>query len=398
MIRMISKLLLALTSRCEYLLSLKQQSNNALPILIAFFPVQIFGASFDCDDGMRIFPNIVGTKLQGRSRRWGDLSRYRRSNSQSDLRFLLHWKNQNHRRECYENRLASVDHGLSPHRTEVQRLLERQYDSVELHGNIRAGGQIRLSAIAQKSTNSHLCVVRISANRWFAVSSIYIFLRGTEVQRHPSDRRIHFSTNSGVGGARQRKSLKLCARIVAIDSNGKTFGAGTIVELRKIAVGHWHTHFSFNLRPQFLHDVAEAFTDKHDCFEVVLYEYRRRALYGENDKTVTLHRNMTPTAENLFAVSGQNSTVTIEKFNANSKTWRKFCEINVQSPEYESNLMLVWNEYFMFCIGGRSTGRYTFVRAVSVAVRILHLVLLIWCMDADGCYHLTLKRVFTSFD
>lgn len=117
----------------------------------------------------------------------------------------------------------------------------------------------------------------------------------------------------------------------------------------------------------------EPFADKYDCYGMVLYEYRRRTLNGENDRTVSLSRTIpldAPKVQNLFAVSGT-ETLTIELYNMSTKIWEYVCEISTASAKIDRNSpyyignYLFWDEYFMFCVGGGSTQMNTFMRTVS---------------------------------
>lgn len=113
---------------------------------------------------------------------------------------------------------------------------------------------------------------------------------------------------------------------------------------------------------QFLHDVVEGFTEKYDCYDMVLYEYRRRILSAGNDNTNALNRNSATAAKSLFAASVQGETITIVKYNMISNHWEAFREINVR--RIMRSFQLVWDGNFIFVIGGFRT--CTFVRAVSI--------------------------------
>lgn len=115
---------------------------------------------------------------------------------------------------------------------------------------------------------------------------------------------------------------------------------------------------------QFLHDAVERFAEKYDLFDVVLYEYRRRALSGETNDTSELYRNIPATAKELFDASNQNQTLNIRKYNMSSNTWEKLCEIGLVTNQHKKSCKLVWNEKFMFCIGDNTSQSYFFVGKV----------------------------------
>lgn len=101
---------------------------------------------------------------------------------------------------------------------------------------------------------------------------------------------------------------------------------------------------------------------------MVLYEYRRRILFYVKYNTHATYRNKTATPQNLFAVSGQKNTLTIEKFNMFSKTWENLTKINILANVRQ----LVWDEHRMFCIDGYSSQNYTFVGKVSGLKHRMH--------------------------
>lgn len=97
---------------------------------------------------------------------------------------------------------------------------------------------------------------------------------------------------------------------------------------------------------------------------MVMFEYRRRILNLPNDKSDALYRHNPSTVQNLFAVSVRNSTLTVEKYNMILKVWKHICNIDFRSKRDNSKYKLVWDENFVFCIGG-SMRKKTFIRTVS---------------------------------
>lgn len=100
---------------------------------------------------------------------------------------------------------------------------------------------------------------------------------------------------------------------------------------------------------------------------MVLYEYRRRTLSGENDKANALNRNLTAVAKCLFAASVQGDTINIEKYNMISNNWDPFRKINISKTQRQQIFQLVWDENFIFTVGGYSSRSCTFVQRASVA-------------------------------
>lgn len=67
----------------------------------------------------------------------------------------------------------------------------------------------------------------------------------------------------------------------------------------------------------------------------------------------------------MFTVSHRNAALTIQKFNSISNVWEHFARINVKNKLHDMSFDIVWDEHFIFMIGGFSYKMIAFVRTVS---------------------------------
>lgn len=115
---------------------------------------------------------------------------------------------------------------------------------------------------------------------------------------------------------------------------------------------------------QSLADVIEPFAEKHNCFDQVLYEYRRRTLSGETNRMHSVSRNMNK-PKWLFAATYHEQTLTVFRFDPIAKTWNEINRMTEKVSPNRNGYQLVSNENSIFCFGLHSPISYTFIRSVS---------------------------------
>lgn len=117
----------------------------------------------------------------------------------------------------------------------------------------------------------------------------------------------------------------------------------------------------FSPFPQPLLHVVEPFAKKFNCLEVVTNEYRRRL--QNDDNTSNPYRHAKVPSESIFVAALTNDTISIEKYNSISNSWKLFATLSIIGIKSRSNCGFVFIENTIIIIGGRKG--QTYLRTVS---------------------------------